>query len=81
MAPGQNLSLRGDVGGFDVGSEFSWQMIATYDFQLCVTDRYAIDGYLGYRALSVDYSEGSGANRYEYDAVQHGPVIGATVRF
>jgi hypothetical protein len=81
MAPGQNLSLRGDVGGFDVGSEFSWHVIATYDFQLCVTDRYAIDGYLGYRALSVDYSEGSGANRYEFDAVQHGPVVGATVHF
>ena len=81
MAPGQNLTLRGDVGGFDVGSEFSWQVIATYDFQLCVTDRHTIDGYLGYRALSVDYSEGSGANRYEYDAVQHGPVVGATVHF
>ena len=61
MAPGQNVTLRGDVGGFDVGSEFSWQVIATHDFQLCVTERYTIDGYLGYRALSVDYSEGSGA--------------------
>jgi hypothetical protein len=81
MAPGQNLTLRGDVGGFDVGSDFSWQVIATYDFQLCVTDRYVIDGYLGYRALSVDYSEGSGVNRYEFDAIQQGPVMGATVRF
>jgi hypothetical protein len=81
LAPGQNLSLRGDVGGFDVGSEFTWQVIATYDFQLCVTDRYTIDGYLGYRALSVDYSEGSGVNRYEIDAIQQGPVMGATVRF
>jgi hypothetical protein len=81
MAPGQNLTLRGDVGGFDVGSDFSWQVIATYDFQLCVTDRYAIDGYLGYRALSVHYSEGSGVNRYEFDAIQQGPVMGATLRF
>jgi hypothetical protein len=81
LAPGQNLTLRGDVGGFDVGSDFTWQVIATYDFQLCATDRYTIDGYLGYRALSVDYSEGSGRNRYEFDAVQQGPVMGATVRF
>ena len=79
--PGQNLTLRGDVGGFDVGSDFTWQVIATYDFQLCATERYTIDGYLGYRALSVDYSEGSGTNRYEFDAVQQGPVMGATVRF
>jgi hypothetical protein len=81
MAPGQNLTLRGDIGGFDVGSDFTWQVIATYDFQLCVTDRYTIDGYVGYRALSVDYSEGSGTNRYEFDALQQGPVMGATVRF
>jgi hypothetical protein len=81
LAPGQNLTLRGDLGGFDVGSDFTWQVIATYDFQLCATDRYTIDGYLGYRALSVDYSEGSGTNRYEFDAVQQGPVMGATVRF
>ena len=81
LTPGQNFTLRGDVGGFDVGSEFTWQVIATYDFQLCVTERYAIDGYLGYRALSVDYSEGSGVNRYEIDAIQQGPVMGATVRF
>jgi hypothetical protein len=81
MAPGQNLTVRGDVGGFDVGSDFTWQVIATYDFQICVTERYAIDGYLGYRALSVDYSEGSGFNRYEFDALQQGPVMGATLRF
>lgn len=81
IAPEQNLTLRGDVGGFDVGSDFSWQVIATYDFQLCFTDGYTIDGYLGYRALSVDYSHGSGTSRYEFDAVQHGPVLGAKVRF
>ena len=56
-------------------------MIATYDFQLCATDGYTIDGYLGYRALSVDYSQGSGTNRYEFDAVLQGPVMGATLRF
>jgi hypothetical protein len=81
LAPGQNLTLRGDVGGFDVGSEFSWQVIATYDFEMCVSDNYVIDGYLGYRALSVDYSQGSGTNRYEIDALQQGPVVGAKVRF
>lgn len=81
LAPGQNLTVRGDVGGFDVGSDFTWQVIATYDFRLCVTDRYVVDGYLGYRALSVDYSEGSGVNRYEFDAIQQGPVMGATLRF
>ena len=40
-----------------------------------------IDGYLGYRALSVDYAEGAGTDRYVFDVVQHGPVIGVTGRF
>jgi hypothetical protein len=36
---------------------------------------------LGYRALSVDYQKGSGVNRYEYDMLQHGPIVGLTVKF
>jgi hypothetical protein len=81
LSPGQDVTLRGDIGGFDVGSQFTWQVLATYNFQLCRTDRYALDGYLGYRALSVDYSQGSGNTRYEYNVLQQGPVIGATLRF
>lgn len=81
LAPGQRLTLRGDIGGFDAGSKFTWQIIGTYDFQLCATDRYTLDGYVGYRALSVDYSQGSGANRYDFDVLMQGPVMGATLRF
>lgn len=77
VAPGQSILIRGDVGGFGAGSDFSWQAMATFNMELCVTSGYEIDGYLGYRALSVDYSEGS----YEYDAVQHGPILGVTMKF
>jgi hypothetical protein len=38
-------------------------------------------GLLRYRALSVDFEKGSGLNRYEYDVVQHGPVLGLTIGF
>jgi hypothetical protein len=81
LAPGQEVMLRGDVGGFDVGSQFTWQVIGAYTWQLCMTNGIAIDGYLGYRALSVDYSQGSGTSKYEFDAITHGPVLGATMRF
>jgi hypothetical protein len=81
VAPGQEVSVRGDIGGFGAGSDFSWQAIATYDWRLCVTDRYTMDAYIGYRALSVDYSQGSGLSNYEYDVLQHGPVLGLTTRF
>jgi NAD(P)-dependent dehydrogenase (short-subunit alcohol dehydrogenase family) len=40
-----------------------------------------VDGYVGFRALSVDYSQGSGTSKFEFDNVIYGPVIGATMRF
>lgn len=81
IAPGQSVLLRGDIGGFGAGSDFTWQAIATYDWQMCLSDGYTLDAYLGYRALSVDYTEGAGSTRYEFDVIQHGPVMGLTVRF
>jgi hypothetical protein len=38
-------------------------------------------GIVGYRLLSVDYQKGSGVNRYEYDVLQHGPLLGLSVGF
>lgn len=81
LAPGQQIVLRGDVGGFDVGSQFSWQAIATYNWQLGVTHGIPVDGYVGFRALSADYSQGSGTSKFVFDNVIYGPVIGATMRF
>ncbi len=81
LAPGQQITLRGDIGGFDVGSDFTWQAIGTYNWQMCTLDGLLVDGYVGYRALSVDYEQGSGLQEYNYDVIQHGPVIGVTTRF
>lgn len=81
IAPGHEITVRGDIGGFGAGSDFSWHILAAYNFQLCATDRYVLDGYLGYKALSVDYSQGSGDTKYVYDVLQQGPVVGATLRF
>ena len=81
LAPGQELVLRGDVGGFDVGSQFSWNVLAAYSFQIGVHYGVTYSGLLGYRALSVDYEKGSGANKYLYDVIQHGPLLGLTVSF
>jgi hypothetical protein len=81
VAPGQELIFRADVGGFDVGSQFSWNVLGAYSFEFAVRDGVTYSGVLGYRALSVDYEKGSGANRYEYDVVQHGPLVGLTLRF
>jgi len=81
LAPGQELMVRGDVGGFGAGSDFTWHAIATYNWHICQFAGMEIDGYAGYRALSVDYEQGSGVKEYEYDVIQHGPVFGMTSRF
>ena len=81
LAPGQQLVLRGDIGGFGVGSEFSWNLLGAYSWQIATRNGVTYAGILGYRLLSVDYQTGSGVNRYEYDVLQHGPLLGLSVAF
>ena len=80
-APGEEIAIRGDVGGFGAGSKFTWQAMATYNWLLCTHGPLTLDGYVGWRALSVDYETGEGYSRYEFDVLQHGPVLGLTGRF
>ena len=77
FAPGHELVVQGDVGGFDVGSQFAWQALATYNF---ATQLMGLDftTYVGYRALSIDYTEGSGNRTLGLNLTLHGPVVGLT---
>ncbi len=81
IAPGQDFVFRADVGGFDAGSKFSWNVLGAYSWDMFVRDGITYSGVIGYRALSVDYQQGSGVRRYEYDVVQHGPVLGLALKF
>jgi hypothetical protein len=81
LAPGHELVLRGDVGGFDAGSTFSWNVLGAYSWEIGAHAGVNYSGVLGYRALGVDFTKGSGTSRYEYDVVQHGPLIGLQAKF
>lgn len=81
VAPGQELFLRGDIGGFGAGSDFSWQAFGGYSFDFGTYNGIAFSGVIGYRALSVDYAQGEGRRRYEFDMLVHGPVLGISARF
>jgi hypothetical protein len=81
LAPGWNLAVSGDVGGFGAGSKFSWQALATLDWEFCRSKTVTWSGMVGYKALSVDYSQGSGLTHYEYDMTMYGPIFGVTARF
>ena len=77
IAPGKELTLIGDVGGFGAGSEFSWQAVATYGFDVnCFGS--PLHTVIGYHALAVDFSEDGRFGKNALDVVQHGPVMGVT---
>ena len=68
-----SLLLHGDVGGFGVGSELTWQAAGLLRAPLT---RYLwLD--VGYRAISVDFDD----EDLEYDVLVHGPMIGLGFRF
>jgi hypothetical protein len=76
----KDLALEADVGGFGVGSHFSWQVVATYGFDVnCLgTPLHTV---IGYRALAVDYSENGPFGENALDLVQHGPLLGVNFRW
>jgi len=71
------FSLRGDVGGFGVGSDLTLHGWATFIRQNSPTFSW----YFGYRYIAYDYETGSGANFQRYDLQQHGPGIGIAWSF
>ena len=81
LAPGHEFFLRGDIGGFDVGSRFSWQAIAAYGFDFATYNGMTFAGVIGYRALSVDYSQGSGPHALRVRHHSARPVVGLSIKF
>ena len=76
---GNNFSfnVRGDIGGFGAGSDFTWQAFPYFGWQFA--NWGSVEA--GYRWLYVDYETGSGASRFKYDMLIQGPQIGLTVHF
>jgi hypothetical protein len=81
FAPTWNFVLSGDVGGFAAGSKFSWQVLTLLEHEICRSRTVTWNAMLGYKALSVDYSQGSGLTLYKFDMTMHGPIFGLTARF
>ena len=69
--------VRGDAGGFGVGSDLTWNLVGTFQYSLS----RAVSLDVGYRVLDIDYEQGSGANLFTFDVRMHGPVLGAVFRF
>ena len=80
LAPNQTITVRGDIGGFNLQNSLSWQAIAVYSYDWQFSG-YRIAALLGFRALGVNYNSGSGATAFGLNEVFYGPVVGASVRF
>ena len=76
-----SLSLEGSIGGFGLGSDIAWNTWALigYRFDLFGENNATVFG--GYRALHQDYSDGSGADKFEWDVTLHGPIAGLRIAF
>lgn len=72
MAQGQ-----ADVGGFGVGMDLQWQ--AMLDVGYRASDSVSI--WVGYRALSQDFSEAGNNDRFGMDVIYHGPQAGVAFQF
>ncbi|GFK93870.1 hypothetical protein NNJEOMEG_01708 [Fundidesulfovibrio magnetotacticus] len=69
--------LRGGVGGFGISSAITWDAMALVGY----TFRDHGTAFIGYRAVGVNHSEGSGKDYFKFDAVLSGPVLGAAFTF
>jgi hypothetical protein len=72
VRPDLDLSFRGDVGGFGIGSasQFTWNIEALAEFKCSESCRLS----LGYRLLDIDQRQGSGNDRFVYDMQIRGPI-------
>ncbi len=81
LTPSQDVMLRGDIGGFGLGSQFSWQAVAVYGYAWQLDGGQRLTAMLGFRALSVAYSQGSGDSNTSINELLYGPIIGLSYRF
>ena len=80
LAPGKELEFLGDIGGFGVGSDLTWQLFGGYSFDFSLFQT-TLHGLVGYRALAVDYSQDSHGFNNNLDLIMHGPVAGLSFRW
>lgn len=72
-----SLMLRGDVGGFGVGSDFAWQAVAIVRWHVSPS----FDLTAAYRYVDMDYENGDGAKKFVYDMSISGPAVGIIFKF
>jgi hypothetical protein len=73
LSPRWSLTGYGDVGGFGVSSDLTWQAMAAVNYRF--NDRIALTA--GYRYYAIDYDH----DGFVFDVSQYGPLIGTAITF
>lgn len=71
------LAVRGDIGGFGVGSKLAWMVQPSFTWKI----KPNLAALVGYRVLDVNYESGQGAKAFRYDVRHLGPGIGMSLSF
>jgi len=74
-------TLAGDIGGVAFGSDFAWNAFSLIGYRFDLFGEKNAQAFAGYRALSQDYTDGSGRDKFQWDVTLYGPVLGLAVRF
>lgn len=72
-----SMTLRGDIGGFGVGSDFAWQTVASVRWQ----PKERLGVVAAYRYFDMEYEDGSGLDYFLYDLSTSGPALGMVFSF
>ena len=71
------FGLRGDIGGFGIGSDLSYHALAT--LRWAASEKVGV--FFGYRLIAFDYEDGKDLKYERYDLTEQGPLAGVSVTF
>lgn len=72
-----SFDVDADIGGFGVNSSLTWRV--RLGAMWSPTRWFGVVG--GWLFLDYDYTTGSGASRFQWDVLTHGPFLGVNFRF
>jgi hypothetical protein len=75
------LQFHGDVGGFGAGSRLTWSGVGQIAYAFHINKSIESTVFVGYKALGENYTSGSGSNKFVFDAILNGPIIGVNITF
>ncbi|GFK92807.1 hypothetical protein NNJEOMEG_00634 [Fundidesulfovibrio magnetotacticus] len=72
-----SINLRGGIGGFGIGSDFTWDATGLVGYTFWEHGTL----YAGYRAVGINRDGGGRKDELKFSGALHGPIIGVAFNF